>query len=89
MVLRLWGARVSKASGDARDAKTRLQEWAQARGLALPHYDVQQQSGADHAPVFTIEVRLGDTHRATAAARTKRQAEQAAAAALLGQLPAE
>ena len=89
VVLRLWGARVRDVKGDARDAKTRLQEWAQARGLALPHYDVQQQSGADHAPVFTIEVRLGDTHRATAAAGTKRQAEQAAAAALLGQLPAE
>jgi dsRNA-specific ribonuclease len=33
MILRLWGTRVTAVDADARDAKTALQEWAQARGL--------------------------------------------------------
>ena len=83
MILRLWGDRVGSVAADARDAKTALQEWAQARGAPPPVYAEVARSGPDHQPEFTIEVRLesGETARATAGA--KRQAEQAAAQALL------
>jgi ribonuclease-3 len=62
MILRLWGARVTAVDADARDAKTALQEWAQARGLAPPTYVEIARTGPDHAPVFTVEARL-DTGR--------------------------
>ncbi|KZY03184.1 MULTISPECIES: ribonuclease III [unclassified Sulfitobacter] len=86
MVLRLWGRRVETVEADARDAKTALQEWAQARGLPPPAYTETARSGPDHAPVFTIAARLNDGQEAEATAPSKRAAEQAAAAALLSKL---
>ncbi|TYB80055.1 ribonuclease III [Maritimibacter fusiformis] len=86
MVLRLWGARVETVEADARDAKTSLQEWAQARGLAPPDYVETARDGPDHAPTFTIEARLSNGERASASANSKRGAEQAAARELLDRL---
>ncbi|MGR3435142.1 MAG: ribonuclease III [Shimia sp.] len=82
-VLRLWGDRIARVEPDARDAKTALQEWAQARGLPPPSYDVTDRSGPDHAPTFTIRATLRDGRHASATANAKRHAEQAAARALL------
>jgi len=86
LILRLWGDRIGAVDDDARDAKTALQEWAQARGLPPPKYVELKRSGPDHAPVFTMAARLetGDSESATAG--SKRQAEQAAAKALLDRL---
>ncbi len=86
MILKLWGPRVSAVETDARDAKTALQEWAQARGLAPPDYLEIERTGPDHAPVFTVEARLANGQRARAEGRVKRQAEQAAARELLDRL---
>ena len=86
MVLRLWGDRLRQAPADARDAKTALQEWAQARKMGPPRYQEVARSGPDHAPVFRIEARLEDGQVAEASAGSKRQAEQAAAQALLDRL---
>ena len=86
LVLRLWGARIDNVERDARDAKTSLQEWAQARGLPPPDYVETARSGPDHAPQFTIEARLKTGGTAQATAGSKRQAEQAAARALLTRL---
>ncbi|MCA3505882.1 MAG: ribonuclease III [Rhodobacter sp.] len=83
VVLALWGDRIAGVQADARDAKTALQEWAQARGLPPPVYLEQGRTGPDHQPVFTVEVRLETGAVERAAAGTKRQAEQAAAKALL------
>jgi ribonuclease-3 len=83
LVLRLWKDRISSVQEDARDAKTALQEWAQARGQTPPAYVELGREGPDHAPVFTIEARLSDGTSARAKAASKRQAEQAAAQALL------
>jgi len=86
VILSLWGDRVSLVEADSRDAKTLLQEWAQARGMALPAYAEAGRSGPDHAPQFTIEVRLENGAVARASAGSKRQAEHQAASALLAQL---
>ncbi|NDV02110.1 ribonuclease III [Pseudoroseicyclus tamaricis] len=86
VVLRLWGGRVAAAPRDARDAKTALQEWAQARGLAPPAYAEIGRSGPDHAPVFTIEARIDTGLAARAEAGSKRAAEHEAAAQLLRQV---
>ncbi|MDW3181034.1 MULTISPECIES: ribonuclease III [unclassified Roseobacter] len=86
LILTLWGDRVHEVEDDARDAKTALQEWAQARGLPPPSYSEVNRSGPDHAPVFTIAAALetGESEQATAG--SKRQAEQAAAGNLLAKL---
>lgn len=88
MILRLWGDRITRVEDDARDAKTALQEWAQARGETPPKYVEIARSGPDHAPVFTVAARLSNGSEAQASAGSKRQAEQAAAKALLDQLGA-
>ena len=82
-VLRLWGDRITSVKADARDAKTALQEWAQARGMVPPKYVEVSRSGPDHAPVFTIEAQLEDGRCETAEATSKRAAEQDAARRLL------
>jgi ribonuclease-3 len=71
-----------------KDAKTALQEWAQARGLGLPEYRETERSGPAHTPEFTITVRVGNAH-AEARARSKRAAEQEAAQKLLESLAAD
>lgn len=86
MIQRLWGDRIVRVKADARDAKTALQEWAQARGQQPPVYTEAGRAGPDHAPQFTIDVRLADGQSETATAGSKRQAEQMAAKALLARL---
>lgn len=86
MILRLWGDRIHSVEDDARDAKTSLQEWAQARGYAPPIYHEIVRSGPDHAPEFTIQVKLENGEADTATAGSKRHAEQAAAKVLLSRL---
>jgi len=83
VILRLWGKRVNNVADDARDAKTALQEWAQARGETPPQYVEVARTGPDHQPIFTIEARLSYGPSEQATAGSKRQAEQAAASALL------
>ena len=88
LVLRLWGERVATVEADARDAKTAVQEWAQARGMEPPAYAEIARSGPDHAPVFRVRVALATGESAEAEAKAKRQAEQAAAQALLDRVEA-
>ena len=86
LVLRGWGERIAAARGVGRDAKTALQEWAQARGLPPPAYVDLSREGPDHAPVFSVEARLADGRAAAGRAASKRAAQQAAAEALLASL---
>lgn len=88
MVLRLWAARIAQVDDDARDPKSALQEWAQARGLSPPAYVELGRDGPDHAPVFTVAARLETGQTEEARAPTKRAAEMAAARALLARMEA-
>lgn len=83
VIMTLWGDRVTSVDADARDAKTTLQEWAQARGLPPPTYELTGRSGPDHAPIFEITAKLDSGQASKASAGSKRQAEQAAASAML------
>jgi ribonuclease-3 len=89
LIARAWGERIARVERVVRDAKTTLQEWAQARGLAPPVYLDLDRQGPDHAPVFSVEARLGDGRAAEGRAASKRAAQQAAAEALLTRLEAE
>ncbi|WP_324751488.1 ribonuclease III [Roseovarius sp. Pro17] len=86
VIVRLWADRIEAVESDARDAKTALQEWAQARGMAPPSYIQTARSGPDHAPMFTIAARLENGVEESASAGSKRHAEQVAAKALLARL---
>jgi ribonuclease III len=83
---RFWDPLVAEMAAPPSDAKTTLQEWAQGRGLPLPNYELVATSGPDHAPHFTIAVRVAGQAEASATAPSKRAAETAAAAALLERL---
>lgn len=83
VILKLWSARIDSVDVDARDPKTVLQEWAQARGQTPPLYSEITREGPDHAPVFTIRAQLQSGETEVAKAAAKRQAEQLAAKALL------
>ena len=61
------------------DAKTTLQEWAQARGLEPPSYTLVERTGPDHAPEFTIAVALGNFEQLSATGPSKKIAEHKAA----------
>ncbi len=71
-----------------KDAKTRLQEWLQARQLALPGYELLEESGDDHDKRFRVGCTLIDPSVASEGiGKSRRAAEQTAAEAALAQLP--
>ena len=69
-----------------RDPKTALQEWAQGRGLPLPSYREVGRDGPPHAPQFIMEVAVRGRTPAHGSGKTKREAERAAATAMLDAL---
>ncbi len=83
LVERLWGERMRAPSRPLRDPKTMLQEWAQARGLPTPAYREVERIGPHHNPEFRVAVTLPAREPVEGRGRSKRVAEQAAAAAML------
>ncbi len=81
-VRRAWDAPMRAQEQPHKDAKSRLQELAHARGKGSPLYVVQGRSGPPHAPEFVVAVAVGELS-GTGIAGSKRQAEQLAAADLL------
>ncbi|MEL6210059.1 MAG: ribonuclease III, partial [Pseudomonadota bacterium] len=55
---RAWAPQFEAARSRAKDPKTRLQEWTQARGGPPPHYAVLGRTGPDHAPVFRVRAEI-------------------------------
>ena len=68
------------------DAKTALQELTQAKGWDLPEYLQVAEEGPDHSKRFSIECRIQGRSLGVGRARTKKGAEQRAAAAALAEL---
>jgi ribonuclease-3 len=83
LVERLWQVRMQAKAQPVRDSKTVLQEWAQARGLPTPVYREVARTGPDHSPEFRVAVQLPNFAAAEGSGRSKRAAEQGAAAAML------
>ena len=77
------------ASKVGKDAKTRLQEWLQARQRPLPQYELLSEGGEEHARIFQVRVRLAEPPlSAEGEGASRRAAEQQAAEAVLGQIEA-
>jgi len=83
LITRLWEQRMRAPKRPLRDAKTMLQEWAQALGLPTPAYREVERTGPDHDPEFRVTVELPDRLPAEGTGRSKRSAEQAAASVML------
>jgi ribonuclease III len=83
LIEQLWSERMRTPARPLRDAKTLLQEWAQARGLPTPAYREVERKGPDHDPEFRVSVELPHLAPAEGLGRSKRAAEQAAASAML------
>lgn len=71
-----------------KDFKTRLQETAQNLGLGTPEYRVVEERGPSHEREFVVEVRIGERISGRGAGRSKKEAEQQAAAQSLRLLEA-
>jgi ribonuclease III len=61
------------------DAKSRLQEWSQARGMLTPTYFTKAISGPEHERSFEVEVKINGETLGTGQGRSKQAAEKAAA----------
>lgn len=84
---RYWANAFASLNSDMRDAKTVLQEWTQSGPVkATPIYRLVRREGPDHAPMFVVEVSAGEQEPANGEGRSKREAEQAAAQAMLTRL---
>jgi ribonuclease-3 len=86
VVQRLFGERLDAQRTAPRDAKTALQEWAQARRLSLPAYREIGREGPPHAPLFVVEASVKGHPPSQGRAGSKREAERLAAVALLERL---
>lgn len=65
---------------DLRDPKTRLQEWLQARKMALPAYELAKVTGEAHKRRFEVSCAVDAVSTVTTGeATTRRKAEQKAA----------
>ncbi|HQQ74428.1 MAG TPA: ribonuclease III [Pseudomonadales bacterium] len=72
------------APGTAKDSKTRLQEYQQARQLPLPEYILLSRSGSDHEASFTMMCKVSSLNmQAEAVASSRKKAEQMAAEKIL------
>lgn len=85
---RAWAEQFANPNDRIKDTKSLLQEWAQARGFSLPQYELVDQSGPDHAPIFTVVVKVGPKDSASGEGASKQEAERTAATILLDRLEA-
>jgi ribonuclease III len=91
LVQRLFGEVIgsSEAHAWSKDAKTELQEWLQARRIAVPAYRIVGTTGQAHAQTFEVECAIAALSLAeNGRGRSRRAAEQEAARRLLEALKA-
>lgn len=85
-IARLYGGEIAAIdpTGLAKDPKTRLQEWLQAKRMAVPEYAIVATEGEAHAQRFSVECRIPDLAIVAAGVgSSRRAAEQDAATAAL------
>ncbi len=82
----LYGDSVYVMLKPPQDPKTALQEWAQARSLPLPNYELVGKEGPDHAPTFAVRVSVQGYPPWTCQGPSRRVTEKQAAGMLLAHL---
>jgi len=85
VIMTHWAPHYDKQVEAPIDHKSALQEWTMKRGQPLPDYEIIDQQGPAHAPEFTVIVRTQEA-QAVAKGKSRRMAEQLAAADCLKQM---
>ena len=85
-VVEFWTEAFATLKASTADPKSHLQEWALARGLALPVYRTLSATGSAHKPSFVIEVMVEGQPPERATAGNKQEAGRLAAERLLANL---
>ena len=91
MVQNLFGdvIRATEADSWSKDAKTELQEWLQARRIAVPAYRITATHGQAHAQTFEVECQVAALGlRELGQGKSRRAAEQEAARRMVAALKA-
>jgi ribonuclease-3 len=89
VVRSLLGELIASSASDnwAKDAKTALQEWLQARRLPVPGYRISETRGQAHAQTFSVECSVPALSLLKSGeGRSRRVAEQDAARRMLDEL---
>lgn len=92
VIERLFEPRVAAlpAPASLKDAKTRLQEYLQSRGLSLPRYSVDHTVGEAHEQTFHVICDVPEIgRRAEGSGSSRRRAEQEAAEHILQEIESE
>lgn len=92
LVVRLFASELEELpeAAELKDPKTKLQEWLQGRGFALPRYSVDAVEGKEHRRVFRVVCDVEEAAvRSTGTGSSRRLAEQDAAAQALADLTGE
>jgi ribonuclease-3 len=80
-----WAEELAGLTKRPKDAKSRLQEWAAGKHLAVPVYETVARKGPDHRPVFEVQVTIEGLGSGRGEGSSKQAAQRAAAEALLEQ----
>lgn len=78
-----WKELIDKNVAPPKDAKTKLQEVSCSKNLGLPQYRIESRKGSEHEPLFHVSAHLSNGLQTIGSGRSKKLAEQAAAAAML------
>lgn len=91
VILSMFASRLDKLTAHStKDPKTRLQEYLQSRGEALPMYELESMTGDDHDPTFVVVCTLEKSNtECRGQGSSRRRAEQNAAATALTVLQSE
>ena len=81
-----WGKLLDAGPRLLVDPKSRLQEWALAQSRQVPTYELVGRDGPDHAPRFRVQVVVRGHDPVPGEGANKREAEKAAAVAMLARL---
>jgi ribonuclease-3 len=82
-ILRHWEPRSRSLVEKPKNPKSELQEWLAQKNGTRPEYAIEAREGPDHEPIFTVVVSIPGYEPSRATGRSRRAAEEAAAAAFL------
>lgn len=83
VILGFWAEALKHPDTVQKDAKTFVQEWALAKALSLPRYELAGRKGPEHKPLFTVRLSIDKHKEAEGMGPTKQAAEMAAASAFI------